>query len=142
MRITESTIRRIIREEARRALREGLDPSEIKDEVDKIMAEDDNERHLDDARHVLNRLEGFTEDTFDFSMNARELGIERGADLVDTISFDLAGSSMIPTEDLRDVLRGIVAACTSDDTGYDRNADRDADELKDYYGVPSTRRGS
>lgn len=142
MRINESTIRRIIREEARRVLREGLDPFEIKDEVDKIMAEDDNERHLNDARHVLNRLEGFTKDTFDFSMNASELGIERGADLVDTISFDLAGSSMIPTEDLRDVLRGIVAACASDDTGYDRNADRDADELEDYYGVPSTRRGS
>jgi len=140
MRINESTIRRIIREEARWVLREGLDPSEIKEEVDKIMADGDNEMHLDDARHILDRLEGFTEDAFDFSMNARELGIARGADLVDTISFDLAGSSMIPTEDLRDVLRGIVAACTSDDTGYDRNADLDADELEDYYGVPSTRR--
>ena len=140
MKITESTIRRIIREEARRVLREGLDPSEIKNEVDKIMAEDDNERHLNDALYILGRLEGFTEDTFDFLMNARKLGIERGADLVDTISFDLAGSSMIPTEDLRDVLRGIVDACTSDDTGYDRDSDRDADELEDFYGVPSTRR--
>ena len=140
MRITESTIRRIIREEARRVLREGLDPAEIKDEVDKIMADGDNERHLNDAHHILDRLENYTEDTFDFSMNVRKLGIERGADLVDTISFDLAGSSMIPTEDLRDVLRGVVDACSSDDTGYDRNADRDADELEDFYGVPSTRR--
>ena len=140
MRITESTIRRIIREEARRALREGLDPAEIKDEVDKIMADGDNESHLDDARHILDRLEGFTEDTFDFSMNARKLGIERGAGLVDTISFDLGGSSMISTEDLRDVLRGVVDACSSDDTGYDRDSDLDADELEDFYGVPSTRR--
>ena len=140
MRINESTIRRIIREEARRALREGLDPSEIKDEVDKIMAVGGDDDLLADASHILDRLDGYTEDMFDFGMQASKLGIERGGGLVDTISFDLGGSSMIATDDLRSVLQGLIEAGSSDETGYDRASDLDADELEDFYGLPSTRR--
>ena len=140
MKITESRIRRIIREEARRALREGLDPSEIKDEVDKIMAAGGDDDLLADASHILDRLDGYTEDMFDFEMQASKLGIERGSGLVDTISFDLGGSSMIATDDLRSVLQGIIKAGSSDETGYDRASDLDADELEDFYEQPSTRR--
>lgn len=47
---------------------------------------------------------------------------------------------MIATDDLRSVLQGIIKAGSSDETGYDRDSDLDADELEDFYEKPSTRR--
>ena len=43
-----------------------MDPSEIKDEVDKIMAAGGDDDLLADASHILDRLDGYTEDMFDF----------------------------------------------------------------------------
>lgn len=106
MMISESRVRRIIREEARRVLREGADAEEIKAAVDFVLKSfsKDIDYLRSQADALTGYLRGYKED--DFDVDADHPGLRGARSLVGAIVDQLSyGQWNAPTADVRAVLQ-------------------------------------